>query len=71
MVEDEPAVLTLVSLILAEKGYAVIEAATPAQALKVTRTHPDPIHLLITDVVMPGMNGKELAETLLTDNPRT
>ncbi|MEW6489225.1 MAG: response regulator, partial [Thermodesulfobacteriota bacterium] len=64
LVEDEEAILELGREILEELGYTVLAAATPAEALRTAQAYPGEIHLLITDVVMPGMNGRELAERL-------
>ena len=64
LVEDEEAVLMLGKKILEQTGYKVLTAQNPAEALILAYNFPDPIHLLITDVVMPGMNGKEFSERL-------
>jgi two-component system cell cycle sensor histidine kinase/response regulator CckA len=55
---------------LRDAGYMVIEAAGPAEALAVMDGHPNPVHLLLTDVVMPEMNGRELARALALAWPR-
>jgi two-component system, cell cycle sensor histidine kinase and response regulator CckA len=65
LVEDESALRAMVRQILDEHGYRVIEAASGAEAVEMSRNHPEPIHLLLTDVVMPGMNGRALAELLV------
>ena len=62
LVEDEEGVRTLASLILHTHGYTVLEAKDGAEALDLCRTHTGPIHLLVTDVIMPGMSGRQLAE---------
>ncbi len=62
LVEDEPAILHLTSETLAIHGYRVLPASTAEEAMRIAHEHPEPIHLLFTDVVMPHMNGKELAE---------
>jgi DNA-binding NtrC family response regulator len=54
---------------LEEQGYQVIEAYAPAEALKISRSFTEPIHLLLTDVIMPGMTGNELAETMVAERP--
>ena len=54
----------LATKVLKAKGYRVLEAADGAAALASVQRHPGPIDLLLTDVVMPGMNGRELAEYL-------
>ena len=63
-VEDEQSVRELVRDYLVASGYCLLEASDGAQALKVAATHPGPIHLLITDVVMPHLSGPELATKL-------
>jgi two-component system cell cycle sensor histidine kinase/response regulator CckA len=62
--EDEPAVRELATQILRSYGYKVLAAQNGLEALRVSRAYEGPIHLLLTDVVMPLMNGKELAEEL-------
>ena len=47
----------------------MIEAAGANEAIEIARRHPEPIHLLVTDVVMPGMNGRALAESLVAARP--
>ncbi len=51
-------------MILENLGYTVLATPTPGNAIQLVREHPGELHLLITDVVMPGMNGRELAEQL-------
>ncbi|MBF0202066.1 MAG: response regulator, partial [Desulfamplus sp.] len=65
LVEDEPAILKMTKMMLERKGYAVISAATPAEALEKAKNYSRPIDLLMTDVVMPEMNGRELAEKII------
>ena len=55
---------------LRNQGYTVLAANTPGEAIRLAREHADPIHLLMTDVVMPEMNGLDLANTLVSVNPR-
>jgi two-component system cell cycle sensor histidine kinase/response regulator CckA len=69
VVDDEREVLALVADILRAKGYTVLSASDPREALRLARTRSEPIHLLLTDVVMPFMNGVELAEELRTILP--
>ncbi|MBZ0109201.1 MAG: PAS domain S-box protein [Candidatus Scalindua rubra] len=64
IVEDEPALLTLYKTILEELGYQVFAAETPSKAIRLANEHAGEIQLLITDVVMPEMNGRDLAERL-------
>jgi len=59
----------LVRKVLQRRGYTVIEAAEAASAQRISAAHNGPIHLLITDVVMPGMNGRVLARTLTQSRP--
>ena len=64
LAEDEAAVRVLVRRVLDRNGYRVLEAASGAEALKLLEDHPEPVDLLLTDVVMPGMSGRELADQL-------
>ena len=64
LAEDEPAVRNIARTILRDNGYAVLEAANGVQALEVARSHAGKISLLLTDMVMPGMGGLELAGKL-------
>jgi PAS domain S-box-containing protein len=71
LVEDEPEVRGLARDILHQQGYTVLEAADSDQALEIGREHRGPIHLLVTDVVMPQMGGRELADRLTGRRPET
>jgi CheY-like chemotaxis protein len=71
VVDDEPSVLALVRTMLWRAGYTVLEGSGADQALGVAAQHPSPIQLLLTDVLMPDMNGYELAEKLLSARPET
>jgi hypothetical protein len=69
LVEDEPPLRAIVREVLAQHGYRVIEAGDASEAIAMAGRDPEPIHLLLTDVVMPGMNGRVLAQTLLAGRP--
>jgi two-component system cell cycle sensor histidine kinase/response regulator CckA len=69
LVEDEIAVRELFRKGLELRGYKVLAAVTPQEALDASRGHAGPIHLLLTDVVMPGMGGLELASRVLALRP--
>jgi two-component system cell cycle sensor histidine kinase/response regulator CckA len=69
VVDDEPAILELMSSILTTNGYSVIEASSGMAALEASRGREAEIALLITDVVMPDLNGPHLAEQLLPRIP--
>ena len=69
LVEDEEGVLTLVRKTLEQQGYTVLAATTSSAALAACRGTPGPIHLLLTDVVMPEMGGCELAEQIRAVRP--
>jgi DNA-binding NtrC family response regulator len=64
-VEDEQSVRTLTRNLLEEGGYTVLEAKNGAHAVEIANEHYGPIHLLLTDVVMPGMNGPAVADKIL------
>src|ERR1700674_1371441 len=70
LVEDEESVRTLTRTLLEEAGYTVIEASNGIQALEAAGSYSRPIHLLLTDVVMPGMNGPTLADSMLVTHPK-
>jgi len=69
LVEDEPAILRMASQMLQRRGYTVLTAASPGEALRLAETHGGGIDLLMTDVVMPEMNGRDLAGNLLALYP--
>ena len=69
LAEDDDTVRRFTKFALEAQGYAVLEGANGAEAVRLAADHPGPIHLLVTDVVMPGMGGRELAETLRATNP--
>ena len=70
VVEDEASILKLASRILEDLGYNILTAATPGEAVALANQNDGDIHLLITDVVMPEMNGRDLAEKLQTEYPK-
>jgi CheY-like chemotaxis protein len=71
LVEDEQAIRALTRRILESAGYTVLEAASGADALRLLDSHPGVVHLLLTDVVMPGMNGRELSGRVAAQRPST
>jgi len=71
LVEDEESVRQLVRETLEAKGYKVLEADHGEAALRIASSHQGPIDILITDVVMPGMSGRELSKQLCASHPQT
>ncbi len=71
LVEDEAAVRLLVRGVLEENGYHVLDAGSGAEALVMANNSKQPIHLLVTDVVMPGMSGREVAQQVTLAHPET
>ena len=71
LVEDEDSLRELASGSLARHGYRVLSASTGTQALEIARNSNDRVHLLLTDVVLPGMSGVSLAKTLVGQPART
>ena len=69
LVEDELAILQMGKRMLEQHGYRVLTAGTPGEAIRVAALHAGDIHLLLTDVVMPEMNGRDLSIRLLAGNP--
>ena len=68
--EDDSAILEITTIMLEQQGYRVLSANTPGEAIRLAREYADQIHLLVTDVVMPEMNGRDLAKNLLSLYPR-
>ena len=68
VVEDQEAVRELAKTVLEAYGYHVLEASGADEALALVEQHPEEIHLLLTDVVLPGMNGMDLSKRL-RDSP--
>jgi len=71
LVEDEEAVKELTRLTLADYGYRVLVASDGKEAIALAAGHEGPIHLLLTDVVMPQMSGREVAERIVAGRPET
>ena len=69
IVEDEESILKMTQMMLERMGYKVLVAGTPGEAIALAREHAGEIRLLITDVVMPEMNGRDLAGNLLSLYP--
>ena len=69
LVEDESAILEMTTLMLETAGYAVMAANTPDEAIRLAKEHAGSIHLLLSDVVMPEMNGRDMAKHILTLYP--
>ena len=69
LVEDEPMILKMVTEMLKHLGYKVLPAATPGEAIRLAQEYAADIHLLMTDVAMPEMNGRDLAAQLLALRP--
>ena len=69
LVEDEPALLNMARTMLEQIGYRVLPAATPAEALRLAKRESGRIDLLMTDVVMPQMNGRDLGQILAEECP--
>ena len=71
LVEDEQSVRALTRNLLEQSGYTVLDADNGAHAVEIAVQHHGPIHLLLTDVVMPGINGPALADKILPIHPET
>ena len=71
IVEDEPDLRELTRIFLEGYGYKVLQAASAEQAVQEAEKFPERIDLLLTDVIMPGMSGRRLAEKVLTKRPQT
>ena len=71
LVEDEDSLRALISDLLEQNGYKVLAASCGAQAMEIVQKYKDTIHLLLTDVVMPGMGGSALAKNLAVVRPET
>ena len=69
IVDDEPEVRAVARDMLQFKGYTTLDTGDPTLALRMVRTESQPIHMLLTDVVMPLMNGRELVDQIHTIRP--
>jgi CheY-like chemotaxis protein len=69
LVEDEEAVRALAGKVLEDRGYKVLESTSPEHALLLARQRQEPIHLLLTDLVLPGISGRKVAECLASLQP--
>src|ERR671920_1831448 len=69
VVDDEVSLRAILARELRNEGYAVLEAGYGLEALEVARNSPEPIDLVLSDIVMPGMIGTELAQRLLAEHP--
>lgn len=71
VVDDDEAVLSVVAKVLSRQGYRVSTASNGEAGLKVAAEADEPFALMVTDMVMPGMNGRELAEAMAVQSPST
>ena len=69
VVEDEDRLRKLVCRVLREKGYTILHAPSGQEALRISKSHKGPIPLLLTDVIMPGLSGRETADKLSSERP--
>jgi DNA-binding NtrC family response regulator len=69
LVEDETAILAMTTTMLEQLGYTVLAAGRPGEAIRLAEQYSGEIHLLMSDVVMPGMNGSDLAGNLVSRYP--
>jgi len=69
IVEDDAALLQVTLQSLENVGYAILAAQSPAEAIQISESHSGPIHLMVTDVIMPGMSGAQLATHLSALRP--
>lgn len=69
VVEDEPAILDMIQQVLLRLGYSVFPAGSPSEAIRTAQNHSGGIDLLLTDVIMPEMNGRQLTEKIQADFP--
>jgi two-component system cell cycle sensor histidine kinase/response regulator CckA len=69
VVEDEASVLELATRMLSSLGYTVLSAGAPGEAMRLAEEHTGEIHLLLTDVILPGMNGRDFAKQIRMTRP--
>ena len=69
LAEDEDGVRKMARLTLEMQGYVILDAGTGAEAVRIAERHSGPIHLLLTDVVMPDLGGRTLAEKVRARRP--
>lgn len=69
LVDDEPEILAMAREMLEGQGYLILDALNAEEAVRVATAHGGPIHLLLTDVVMPGASGPDLAQVLSLQRP--
>ena len=69
LVEDETMVREITGQVLSHAGYSVLESSNAKEALQIAGSHDGPIDLLLTDIVMPEMNGADLAQHMLSRQP--
>lgn len=69
LVEDEPALLEMTTAMLKRLGYSVVASGSPEEAIHILEAQAGSINLVMTDVIMPGMNGRDLANRMLATNP--
>jgi two-component system, cell cycle sensor histidine kinase and response regulator CckA len=70
LVEDEPTILNMTATMLQRLGYKVLTASIPSEAIRLADQYSGEIHLVLSDVIMPEMNGRILTEKLMTNRPR-
>lgn len=71
LVDNEPAICSLITRALAKYGYEILQARDGTEAIVLAKEHGGPIHLLLTDVVMPGISGFDLADAVALSRPET
>ena len=71
LIEDEVAVRTLARRVLESRGFKVLDAGTGAAAVRIAEEHDGPIHLMLCDVVLPDMNGREIGERIIARRAET